>query len=164
MRKFRNMLALLLAMVLVLGLAACGTSSGETATNDDSTPQAADSSQSQSADTTVVTADSAEKADIEAALDLVLTAVILGAGADITHRQIQYMRCDRGMGDAGCGCSHNHLCFGVFMPDRLSDGIFHVDTDVRRGEDEPVVAVDRAFNAAGPGERLVGPEKNCFNG
>ncbi|MBR3185981.1 MAG: hypothetical protein IKF48_07565 [Oscillospiraceae bacterium] len=70
MRKFRNMLALLLAMVLVLGLAACGTSSGETATNDDSTPQAADSSQSQSADTTVITADSAEKADIESALNL----------------------------------------------------------------------------------------------
>lgn len=70
MRKFRNMLALLLAMVLVLGLAACGTSSGETTTNDDSTPQAADNSQGQSDDTTVITADSAEKADIESALNL----------------------------------------------------------------------------------------------
>ena len=63
------MFALLLAMVLVLGLAACGTSSGET-TNDDSTPQTTDNSQSQSADTTVITADSAEKADIESALNL----------------------------------------------------------------------------------------------
>jgi len=70
MRKFRNMFALLLAMVLVLGLAACGTSSGETTTNDDSTPQAADNSQSQSADTTVITADSVEKADTESALNL----------------------------------------------------------------------------------------------
>ena len=60
----------ILALALVLGLAVCGTSSGETMTNDDSTPQAADNSQSQSADTTVITADSAEKADIESALNL----------------------------------------------------------------------------------------------
>ena len=66
----KKVMAILLALALVLGLAACGTSSGETATNDDSTPQAADSSQSQSADTTVITADSAEKADIESALNL----------------------------------------------------------------------------------------------
>ena len=66
----KKVMAILLALALVLGLAACGTSSGETTTNDDSTPQAADSSQSQSADTTVITADSAEKADIESALNL----------------------------------------------------------------------------------------------
>ena len=66
----KKLMAILLALALVLGLAACGTSSGETATNDDSTPQAAGSSQSQSADTTVITADSAEKADIESALNL----------------------------------------------------------------------------------------------
>jgi hypothetical protein len=63
-------MAILLALTLVLGLAACGSSSGETTTNDDSTPQTADNSQSQSADTTVITADSAEKADIESALNL----------------------------------------------------------------------------------------------
>ena len=63
-------MALLLALTLILGLAACGSSSGETTTNDDSIPQAADSSQSQSADTTVITANSAEKADIESALNL----------------------------------------------------------------------------------------------
>lgn len=66
----KKLMAILLALALVLGLAACSTSSGETTTNDDSTPQAADSSQSQSADTTVITADSAEKADIESALNL----------------------------------------------------------------------------------------------
>jgi hypothetical protein len=63
-------MAILLALTLVLGLAACGSSSGETTTNDDSTPQTADNSQSQSADTTVITAGSAEKADIESALNL----------------------------------------------------------------------------------------------
>jgi hypothetical protein len=66
----KKVMAILLALTLVLGLAACGSSSGETTTNDDSTPQTADNSQSQSADTTVITADSAEKADIESALNL----------------------------------------------------------------------------------------------
>ena len=66
----KKVMAILLALALVLGLAACGTSSGETTTNEDSTPQAADNSRSQSADTTVITADSAEKADIESALNL----------------------------------------------------------------------------------------------
>ena len=70
MKKFRNMLAILLALVLVLGIAACGTCSGETTTNNNSTPPAADHSQSQSADTTVITADSTEKTDIESALNL----------------------------------------------------------------------------------------------
>ncbi len=66
----KKLMALLLALTLILGLAACGSSSGETTTNDHSIPQAADSSQSQSADTTVITANSAEKADIESALNL----------------------------------------------------------------------------------------------
>ena len=66
----KKVMAILLALTLVLGLAICGTSSGETTTNDDSTPQTADNSQSQSADTTVITADSAQKADIESALNL----------------------------------------------------------------------------------------------
>ena len=68
--QIRRLFAVLLAAVIVLTLAACGTGSGETTTNDDSTPQAADNSQSQSADTTVIIADSAEKADIESALNL----------------------------------------------------------------------------------------------
>lgn len=66
----KKIMAILLALTLVLGLAACGTNSGETTTNDNGTAQTADNSQSQSADTTVITADSAEKADIESALDL----------------------------------------------------------------------------------------------
>ena len=70
MKKCKNMIALLLAVLLIISLAACGSGSGETAANDDSTLQAADNSQSQSADTTVITADSTEKADIESALNL----------------------------------------------------------------------------------------------
>ena len=64
----KKTIAILLALTLVLGLAACGTSANET-TNDNSTQQNTDNSQSQSADTTVITADSAEKADIEQALE-----------------------------------------------------------------------------------------------
>ena len=66
----KKVMAILLALTLVLGLAACGTSSGETTTNDNSTSQTADNSQSQSADTTVITEGHAEKADIESALNL----------------------------------------------------------------------------------------------
>ena len=78
MKKLKNMIALLLTALLVISLAACGTNSSETMTNDSSTSQTAenstfpttDNSQGQSADTTVITADGAEKADIEAALNL----------------------------------------------------------------------------------------------
>ena len=66
----KKLMALLLALTLVLGLAACGTSSGETTTNDNSTSQTADNSQSQSADTTVIAEGHAEKADIESSLNL----------------------------------------------------------------------------------------------
>lgn len=66
----KKVMAVFLALTLVLGLAACGSSSGKTAANDNSTSQTADNSQSQSADTTVITAESAEKADIESALNL----------------------------------------------------------------------------------------------
>ena len=45
-----DVIALLLAALLVISLAACGTSSGKTTANDNSTPQAAD--------TMVITADS----------------------------------------------------------------------------------------------------------
>ena len=77
MRFMKKTIALLLAAMLSSGLAACGTSSSEIAddssvsqTNEDGPQQAADNSQSQSAETTVITADSAEKEDIEAALNL----------------------------------------------------------------------------------------------
>ena len=69
MKQLKAILSLLLAAVLVLSLAACGSESGETTTNE-GTSQTADNSQGQSADTTVITADSAEKADIESALNL----------------------------------------------------------------------------------------------
>jgi len=68
-KQLKAILSLLLAAVLVLSLAACGSESGETTTNE-GTSQTADNSQGQSADTTVITADSAEKADIESALNL----------------------------------------------------------------------------------------------
>lgn len=56
MKKYKNVIALLLAALLGISLVACGASSGETTTNDNS--------QSQSADTTVIAA------DIESALNL----------------------------------------------------------------------------------------------
>ena len=76
--KLKRTFAALLALPLVLSLAACGTSSGETTSDnnstsqsaDNSTQQTADNSENQTANTTAITSDSAEKADIETALDL----------------------------------------------------------------------------------------------
>ncbi len=70
MKNLKKMIALLLAAQLVTGLAACGTGAGETVTNENGTAETADDGQNRSADTTVVVADSAEKADIESALNL----------------------------------------------------------------------------------------------
>ncbi len=77
MRFMKKTIAFLLAAMLSSSLAACGTSSSETTddssisqTNEVGPQQAADNSQSQSAETTVITADSEEKEDIEAALNL----------------------------------------------------------------------------------------------
>ena len=65
MKKSRKLLALLLALTLVLSLCACGNNtSNDTSSNTDGT------NQSDNANTTVITADSADKADIETALNL----------------------------------------------------------------------------------------------
>ncbi len=61
----KKAIALLTALILVLGFAACGSNSTE---NGDS--QNSDVTQNESAGTTVITADSTDKADIEAALNL----------------------------------------------------------------------------------------------
>ncbi len=66
----KKVMAVLLALTIALSAAACGTGSSETTPNGSSTSQTADNSQGQSADTTVITAESAEKADIETALSL----------------------------------------------------------------------------------------------
>ena len=61
----KKAIAILLAFVLVMGLAACGSNSTE---NGDS--QNSDATQNESTGTTVITSDSTDKADIEAALNL----------------------------------------------------------------------------------------------
>ena len=87
----KKKIAILLTLTLALGLAACGTSAEESITNaEESTISAEEvttgveesttnvvrsrqtqgNGQNQSIDTSVITADSAEKADIEAALNL----------------------------------------------------------------------------------------------
>ena len=87
----KKKIAILLTLTLAMGLAACGTSAEESitnaeestisaeevttgveesTTNDVRSQQTQGNGQNQSIDTTVITADSAEKADIEAALNL----------------------------------------------------------------------------------------------
>ena len=70
MKNIRKTIAILPALTLALGLAACGTSAEELTTTDVSSQQTQETGHSGSADTTVITTDSADKADIEAALNL----------------------------------------------------------------------------------------------
>ena len=66
MKNIRKTIAILPALTLALGLAACGTSAEELTTTDVSSQQTQETGHSGSADTTVITTDSADKADIEA--------------------------------------------------------------------------------------------------
>ena len=69
MKKSRKLLALLLALTFVVSLCACGNNtSNETSNNTSSTPVG--TAQSENSGTTVITSDSADKADIESALNL----------------------------------------------------------------------------------------------
>ena len=68
MKKSRKLLALLLAMTLVLSLCACGNNTSNDTSNTSGNPE--ETAQSENSGTTVITADSADKADIETALNL----------------------------------------------------------------------------------------------
>lgn len=60
--------------------------------------------------------------------------------------------------------AHKHLGPGEFARYHVRERGFNVRTDLRRGEYEAVVAVDRALYAAGPGEGLLGPQKYRADG
>ena len=63
------------------------------------------------------------------------------------------------VGDTGGGGAHQDLCLRVVVPDQLRKAVFHIQPHLRRGEGQAVVAVHRAFYAAGPGKGLVRAEK-----
>ena len=60
------------------------------------------------------------------ALDAVLTAMVLVAGADIAHGQIHEMAHDGGVSDAGGGGAHQHLRLWIVGADQLRESLFHV--------------------------------------
>ena len=89
------------------------------------------------------------------ALDAVLTAMVLVAGADIAHGQIHEMTHNGGVSDACGGGAHQHLGLWIVGADQLRQSLFHVGADGGGGQSQTVVAVDGTFDAAGPGEGLV---------
>ena len=99
-------------------------------------------------------------AGLEAALDAVLASVVLGAGANVAHGQAHQVGADGGVGDAGGGGAHEDLGVGVVAPDERDETLFDVRAHLRRGEREAVVAIDGALDAGGPGEGIVGTQKN----
>ena len=103
-------------------------------------------------------------AGFEAAFNLVAAAVVLGAGAHITHGQAHDVAHDTGMGDTGGAGTHKHFTFGVVFAHDLGKAVFHLVTHFGGGEGQAVVAVHGALDAAGPGEGFVGAEEHSFDG
>ena len=67
-----------------------------------------------------------------------------------------------GMSDTCSAGAHQDLGVRIFPFYRICDGIFHHVPYFRCCEYQSVVTVYRTFDAAGPCERLVRSEKNCF--
>ena len=93
------------------------------------------------------------------ALNAVLAAMVLVAGADVAHGQVHQVAHDSGVGDAGGGRAHQHLHIRVMGADQLHQPLLYVRADGGGGEGQAVVAVDGALDAGGPGKGLVRPQE-----
>ena len=67
---------------------------------------------------------------------------------------------DGGVGDARGGGAHQDLDLGVVLLHHLGEGVFHVEAGRHIREDEAVVGIDGALDAARPGEGLVRAEED----
>ena len=96
---------------------------------------------------------------IELTLDLIPSTVILRAAADISHRQVEDRRGDGRMSDACRRCSHQHLARGEFRLHRFRNRGLDLLPHLGGGQNQPVVAINRAFDTARPGKRLLGAQE-----
>ena len=94
-------------------------------------------------------------------LDAVVASVAFRLGAHVAHGQVQDGGGDGGMGDAGGGGAHEHLAFRPVLAHEGGESVLHLLPYGGSREGEAVVAVDRAFYAACPGERLFGAQEHC---
>ena len=67
---------------------------------------------------------------------------------------------DGGVGDARRARAHQYLHIGIVGANDLAQCAFHLRAHLGRGQDQAVVTVDRALDAAGPGEGLVRPQEH----
>ena len=65
-----------------------------------------------------------------------------------------------GVGNACGGGSHQNFRLRVLPLHGIGNGLLHLVPGFRSGEDQPVIAVDRALDAAGPGKGLLRAEKD----
>lgn len=68
---------------------------------------------------------------LAASLNLIGAAMILGAGTDIAHRQIQNLSDQRSMRDAGGAGAHDCLALRIVRFDDLGDRVLHIIADLR---------------------------------
>ena len=101
---------------------------------------------------------------LEPALNLIFSAVVLAARAHIAHGQAEQMRGDGGVGDARRGGAHQNLRLRKLTVYCVRNGALDCLTHGGGGENEAVIAIDRAFDAARPGKRLLRAQKDRADG
>ena len=68
------------------------------------------------------------------------------------------------VGNTGGGGTHKNFHIRVILPNQLSQALFHMGTHFRCSQGQAVIGVNRAFDAAGPGEGLLRAEEYRLNG
>ncbi len=96
---------------------------------------------------------------LQATFYAVRTAVVLGAAAHVSHRQVEQRGRNGRMRDAGGAGTHQHLAFGIELLHHAGQPRLDVVAHPGSRERQPVVAVDRALDPARPGKGLLRPEE-----
>ena len=79
-------------------------------------------------------------------------------------KEAEQMRGDGGVGDARRGGAHQNLRLRKLTVYRVRNGALDCLTHGGGGENEAVIAIDRAFDAARPGKRLLRAQKDRADG
>ena len=79
-------------------------------------------------------------------------------------KEAEQMRGDGGVGDARRGGAHQNLRLRELAAHRVRDGALDRIAHGGSGENEAVIAIDRAFDAARPNEWLLRAQKDRADG
>ena len=100
----------------------------------------------------------------KSSFDLVLPAMVLARAADIAHWKLHHVSDNGRVRDTCRARAHKHLRLRIFALNGLHDRRLHLRAHIGCSENQAIVAVDGAFDAAGPGEGLVRTEEYRTDG